>query len=246
MQSHTTGNTTSGTPLRETLRLMASKILPHDSTKTTCPPAPLVSGAGPTIIVSSLMRSGTHLLLDSLFNNYLALRRFPLFVDFDAYERQGLPVTPLNTLCGVVIKTHYPETPLAGPYATALAKIAARSIVLTPNRNSEEVRNSLAKWGMDFSPAEFADIENRFKKFWSQYSPTVVEFRRLLDPAGVQSVLGQVSQRTGLESERSTKPVMPASSRYGVYFDKTLTRIAGGRAPRINTTIGYRLAPKQR
>jgi hypothetical protein len=204
----------------------------------------LVSGEGPTIIVASLMRSGTHLLLDSLFNNVPTLRRSPLFVDFDAYERSKLPLEPLKGLRGVVIKTHFPETPLAPQYESALAELASRAVVFTPRRSSEEVRLSLAKWGMNLSRAEFGQIEDRFKKFWEQFSPTVVEFRSLLDPVSLSSVLGQIMERTGLKSKAGTRPVMPARSRLGVYLDKVATRVAGARALRINTTIGYRLPPR--
>src|SRR5262245_46905598 len=105
------------TSFQDVLRLFCSKLLPHDTRSTTCPPAPLVSGHGPLIIVASLMRSGTHLLLDSFFNNFPELRRVPLFVDFDAYQRAGLPVGPLQSVQGIIVKTHYPETPLAEPYA---------------------------------------------------------------------------------------------------------------------------------
>src|SRR5579859_7066083 len=106
--------------MKGTLLNFASRLLPHDTVQTTCPPAPLVNGEGSLIIVCSLMRSGTHLLLDAMFNNLPALRRRPLFVDFDAYERTGLPVSAFASATGMVIKTHYPQTPLKEEYASAL------------------------------------------------------------------------------------------------------------------------------
>lgn len=213
---------------------------------TTCPPAPLISRAGPTIVVASLMRSGTHLLLDTLLNNYSEFRHLPLFVDFDAYARNGLPLEPLVSLHGKLIKTHHPETSLPKPYSDALSTIASRSIVLTPNRNPEQVRISLSKWGVDVSPTQFAKIKSQFEDFWSPFSPTLIEFAKLLEPEGVKSVLHQLDQLAGLKCERIASPIMPANSRLGVYVDKFLTRIAGSRAPRINTTIGYRLSEKRR
>ncbi|SPE62392.1 hypothetical protein SBV1_820025 [Verrucomicrobia bacterium] len=39
---------------------------------------------------------------------------------------------------------------------------------------------------------------------------------------------------------------MPARSRLGVYLDKVVTRALGCHAPRINTTIGYRLTPPRK
>lgn len=212
---------------------------------TTCPPAPLKSSGGPTIVVASLMRSGTHLLLDTLFNNYSEFRRFPLFVDFDAYARKELPLEPLSSLRGVLIKTHYPETPLPSAYADALAAIASRSIVLTPTRNQDEVRTSLTKWGVDCTSNDFADIKTQFENFWTPFSPTLIPFTQLLDATGIQSVLLQLNQLTGLNCRRLHSPVMPANLRLGVYIDKLLTRLAGSKAPRINTTIGYRLSEKK-
>ena len=231
--------------LRENLRLLGSRLLPHDTQNTTCPPAALVSGAGPIIIVASIMRSGTHLLLDAMFNNFPALRRLPLFVDFDAYERGTFPPAPLTFVTGTVIKTHFPHTPLMEPYAGILAGLAARAVVLRPSRPSADVRRSLAKWGHLHSAREFMEIEARFDEFWSPFSPLTVDFATLLQPGGIDSVIRSVAQRTGFKPHRRELPVMPAQARWGVYCDKLLTRMLGYRAPRINTTIGYRLSPKQ-
>ncbi len=232
-------------PLDASGRSLRSKLFPHDTEKTTCPPAPLVSG-GPLIIVPSLMRSGTHLLLDSLFNNFPVLRRTPLFVDFDAYERQALPATPLSFLTAVTIKTHFPETPLSEPYASRLAALASRALILMPRRAASEIRRSMEKWGMEFSPDEFAKVERRFHDFWVPFSPLIVDFPALLNPARLRLFLGLVAERAGLGFHENKSPCMPARHRWGVYFDKALTRVFGRKAPRINTTIGYRLSPRQR
>src|SRR5579883_635962 len=116
--------------LRESFLNLGSKLLPHDTARTTCPPAALVSREGPVIIVPSIMRSGTHLLLDSLFNNFPTLRRTPLFIDFDAYERGALPVEPLASISGVVIKTHFPQISLSEPYASTLTALASRAFII--------------------------------------------------------------------------------------------------------------------
>ena len=185
------------------------------------------------------------MLMDALMNNFPGFRRFPLFIDFDAYARKALPVSPLYTLSGVLIKTHYPETPLPEPYAKALSEIAARSIVLNPIRKADEVRNSLSKWGVHFSLSEYAEIERSFFGFWAAFSPVVVEFSQLLNPEGISSVLSRVSVVSGLTPLRVSNPVVPASTRFGIYIDKLITRVAGGYAPRINTTIGFQLRQKR-
>ena len=231
---------------RENLHLLGTRLLPHDTRRTTSPPAPLASGDGPLIIVPSLMRSGTHLLLDALFNNFPALRRRPLFIDFDAYERAKLPPEPLAQLTGVTIKTHYPQVELTAPYLSVLQSLAARAFIVTPRRPGEEIRKSLAKWGENFTADEFAEIERRVDAFWSPFSPVTVQFKTLLDPAGVQSLIALVAEKTHLTPRSGKQPVMPAGHRSGISFDKILTRLFGRAAPRINTTIGYRLRPKQR
>jgi hypothetical protein len=234
---------TSGT-FRHNLLHMGSRFLPHDTRRTTCPPAAVVSGEGPVIIVPSLMRSGTHLLLDGLFNNFPALRRTPLFIDFDAYERGSLPIPPLAAVNGVVIKTHYPQTPLQPAYAATLEQLAGRAVILHPSRPAAQVRNSLAKWNMIMSEEEFAELENRYNDFWGRYSPTVVEFAMLLKPEGMAGFIRQVQQRTGLEPRSTSRPIIAAKTRKGAYIDKILTRMFGCHVPRINTTIGYRLGKK--
>jgi hypothetical protein len=228
---------------REVILGLGSKLLPHDTQHTTCPPAAVVSGEGPVIIISSIMRSGTHLLLDSLFNNFPTLRRVPLFIDFDAYERASLPLDPMSAVTGVIVKTHYPQTPLKPAYAAALAAMAGRSVVFTPTRPATQVRHSLAKWDMCMTSEEFGELERRFDGFWAPYSPNVVQFSSLLDRERVTELMQLVQQRTGMKP-RSGQPVMPAHTRLGVYMDKALTRVLGCRVPRLNTTIGYRVAPK--
>jgi hypothetical protein len=192
------------------------------------------------------MRSGTHLLLDALFNNFPALRRRPLFVDFDACERAGRSPEPFTSVNGVTIKTHHPQVELSGPYSSALNSVAARALVLTPRRPAAEIRKSLAKWGENFTVEEFAEIERRFDMFWGPFSPVTVNFSTLLDSGGIESLMALVAERTGLAPVRNKQPVMPARHRFGIYFDKVLTRLLGRGAPRINTTVGYRLAHHRR
>ena len=232
--------------VRETLRRFGTRLLPHDTRRTTCPPAPLAPGDGPLIIVPSLMRSGTHLLLDALFNNFAALRRRPLCVDFDACERAGRSPEPLATISGVTVKTHYPQVELTGPYVSALTTMAARALILTPRRPAAEIRKSLAKWGENFTAEEFAEIERRFDAFWGPFSPVTVNFTTMLDVGGIESLISVVAERTGLAPGQKKVPVMPARRRFGIYFDKVLTRLLGRCAPRINTTVGYRLAHRRR
>lgn len=196
------------------------------------------------IIVPSLMRSGTHLLLDSLFNNFSALRRKPLFVDFDAYERAKLPVEPLAALRGVTIKTHFPEVEMAEAYSKVLAQVASKAVVLTPRRPAKEILRSLEKWGMAPPAAEFAAIEAKCDAFWAPFAPLKVEFASLLDAAKLNEVLDRIAQRTGLKRNGAT-PVMPSKNRLGVYLDKGLTRLLGRGAPRVNTTIGFKLARRK-
>lgn len=223
-----------------------AKILPHDTTCTTCPPGSLVSSETPLIIVPSLMRSGTHLLLDSMFNNFPALRRKPLFIDLDAYERAALPVGPLARINGAIIKTHHPQTPLAGPYLEALKNLAQRAFVISPRRPATQIRKSLDKWELHATEAEFAEVISRMDAFWGPFSPVTVEFSSLLKREGVASLVRIVADRTGLQPLPPEKLVMPSSSRAGVYLDKLMTRLLGRGAPRINTTIGYRLRPSKR
>jgi hypothetical protein len=223
-----------------------AKMLPPANRQTTCPPGRLVSCNAPLIIVPSLMRSGTHLLLDSMMNNFLALRHKPLFIDFDAYERAGLPPGPIAQINGAIIKTHYPQTPLAAPYLEALKQLIPRAFIITPQRPEAEVRRSLGKWGLFPTDKEFADVTRRMDAFWVPFTPVTVEFSSLLKREGVAELVRIVAARTRLQPLPPEKMVMPSPSRSGVYLDKMMTRLFGRHAPRINTTMGYRLRPRQR
>jgi hypothetical protein len=228
-------------PVLERSRLAISRLLPHDTSRTTCPPGPVRAGAGPLVLVPSLMRSGTHLLLDSLFNNFSLMQRRPLFLDFDAYERAGLNAGVLESVGGLTIKTHYPEVDLAVEYSRVLKQLASKAVIITPVRPHDEIQRSMAKWGLQVSLAELEQIQARFDLFWGEFDPIKIDFRSLLDDEAMSGWLVQVGRRLATAPRYAGRVLMPAKSRLGVYCDKMLTRLLGSVAPRINTTIGYRL-----
>ena len=227
---------------------IASGFLPHDTRRTTCPPAALVGADGPLIIVPSLMRSGTHLLLDTLFNNFPALRRKPLFVDFDAYRANGLhrQLRLFASINGIVIKTHFPlQVPLAGPLTFRFSRRLLRARLCCGRIvKGRESANRLQSGTRIIRRRNLRNWRKIFENFWVPYSPLIVDFTTLLNSDGVARFIEQVKKKTGLQIRVPFQPVMPARSRVGIYMDKILTRAFGCKVPRVNTTIGYRLKPK--
>lgn len=221
-------------------RRLASRLLPHDNGRCVAPPGRLPQGAAPPVVVASLMRSGTHLLIDLILNNFAAYRHTPLYVDADAWFRAGNPPSDLASLEGCVVKTHFPQLRdgASGPAAeAALDRLATRAVVFQPRRDSDPVFDSLQRFGYRGDRAAFEAERESFESFWAKYDPVILEFADLADPASSHQCLLEMAEV--LHQPPPATPVLsPAKSdARSILWSKALTRLLGRRARRINTSI---------
>ena len=91
------------------IRRAVSRLLPHNNHRCIAPPGIIGPAGGKSIIVPSLMRSGTHVLIDLLLNNVPGYRRAPLNVDLDHYLAGKNSLDALNRCGSYVMKSHYPN-----------------------------------------------------------------------------------------------------------------------------------------
>jgi hypothetical protein len=230
---------------------VGKSVLHQDNCRTVCPPGSLpgrVSGV-PNIVVATCMRTGTHLLLDLIINNFSDYKRTPLYINLDMLFRQ--PdwfqrdcIEKIRSCGGFLIKTHYPQEP--GPsddIDMKLGSILDRSLVVTTERDFAAQAASLARFSPERRlPSRVSGI-TRFGDYWkSRGRPAdlVVRFETLVsDPSG--SVVQELATAVGLVPNQ--KLILPSDhgSRHRVYLDKIMTRTLGARSPRINTGIGFKL-----
>jgi hypothetical protein len=207
-----------------------------------CPPGALPLGEAPPIIVASLMRSGTHLVIDLILNNLASYRRDPLYVDFDAYMFEGHDPAALSRMGGCVVKTHVPQRPLDQAAMEVLKKIAKRSLVIIPIREPEGIEASLRKWEGKHCHRDIAEQQRELLAFWLEFDPMVVRFADLLVPELMQDFLTEVTRRLALPLlPKGYCPIVAASSRPRTLMDKLLTRTQGYKTAVVNTTVGYKL-----
>jgi hypothetical protein len=195
------------------------------------------------VVVASFPRSGTHLLIDLILNNFPAYRRRPLYVNLDEYLREGMDVEELIRAGGYVLKTHYPEATFSASNAEAYERIFAEAIILKPSRGDQAIFASFR--GM-VGPKRQATLEAdllAFRDYWGQKVLQRFHFDSLVDPAQTRVIVEELEKILGCPRAARLCPPPNKRSRYTVYFRKLATRLLGNRLAQVNTTVGFRRSP---
>ena len=221
------------------LRSVISKFLPHTTKVCTCPPGVLMEGGGPPILVRSLMRSGTHVLIDLILNNFPELQRKPLYLDLDRYLESELSDTELARCGTTVIKGHYPQGWESEAANEVVSPLAQRSIVIEPVRRLDEVKASLEKFWPEKAGAELERGLRRYADFWEGIETYKIKYERLIDPGELEAVLEELDQIIPYQRSKRIYGVRSKGATKRVLLDKFFTRLLGRLALRINTTIHF-------
>lgn len=216
-----------------------SAVIPPFTHLTCSPPARIRPREGVPILVPSLKRSGTHLLIDTVLNHFPPYRQRPLYIDFDRYALQHKPMDRVISCGAYVIKTHYPQQALPAEAEAALATLAERSVILQPTRDDAAVFRSLQRFEAGTTEASFAEESERFRRFWSAYPLHVIAFQEMTDPASFPAVVRNIEEITGLAAVDERYPPPDTAEIGKVLRMKLLTRLLGPRAPVVNTTIQF-------
>lgn len=221
------------------LSLMAH-VFPYNTKKVSCPPGPLLPNDDRRhIVVATMARSGTHLMIDFLLNNFPAYRHSPLYVDLDQYLKKNRPLPALSGSGGQILKTHFPE--FGDANTEVLKPIFQEAFLIVVTRDSDDVRRSMKRipeWkGM---MKNFDENSERFRRFWSQWAGVLrVDFQELVDPSNASLLAEKISDHVGVPFARPLTPAPYKDEKLKIYCAKTLTRLFGAHAPLINTTIGF-------
>ena len=222
------------------IRYLSEKI-PPSTPQTVCPPGKLQPSAEKRSLVigASFPRSGTHLLIDLILNNFPAYRREPLYVNLDEYISQGLDVEELIQTGGYVVKTHYPESTFSAENHAAYERVFENALVLSPRRSQEEIVKSFRRMTDVKRRSEVRTTHLAYLEFWEQRPKHLFEFADLIDPAKSERNVERLAKL--LPAERANTLVGPPDRNHylSVLFRKLGTRIFGNRLSTVNTTVGF-------
>ena len=227
--------------LRNKVGLFLSPI----NRRCVSPPGPLPAGEGRPIIVASLMRSGTHLLIDLILNNFAAYRRDPLYLNLDAYLIERRSFRDLMNCGAYVAKTHYPQIPVPDDAQDDLRRFAEHAVVLRPVRGLDEAHRSLLSFGETLSADELAALKTEADAFWEEFNPLDIPFNELATPALTAETVRRIAAHAGLPMPKRIVETLPKSETFRILTAKLLTRLLGHRASRLNTTIQFDSTPPQ-
>jgi hypothetical protein len=187
-----------------------------------------------------MMRSGTHILIDLLLNNFAVLKKSPLYVNLDMFVHSGQRIAPLDDARGAVIKTHFPQTIECRGNEEVMQDFLKRNKVILVVRDQDQIRKSLQNFGA-WGKAEVNNFEQSsalFKRYWDEtHTGNVMrlQYADLIQPQKLPQLLEQIEAFTGLTKNSRTVGVIPKEYRWSIFIGKILTRLLGRRAPRIYT-----------
>ena len=229
--------------------LIGRKFLTQDNPRVCCPPGPILPGEGPFVMVATVMRAGTHLLIDSILNNFPRTRRSPLYVDLDSIPNDRIPGT------AVVGRIRCEDSlPPGGGWrderSPLVEAVARQSRILTINRDPKASYRSTRAWleaesnvSRMMSVAESEDIYyeslRRFNEFWARFEHLPIDFHDLTNPQSQPETIRKIGEWIGQEPRSPMIYPYPKTAKLKVYSAKALTRLFGRHAPVVNTTIRF-------
>lgn len=230
------------------LRTLGSTMLPHANSRTRCPPGTpdLSPSAIPPIVVATVPRSGTHVMMDLLSNTWPELRRSPLYIDLDRLWEADRSLDLAIHSPGYVMMTHHPAASGGGDdFAAALDRLLERAVVVVVERDLAAVQRSITisstPLGTAEEPLELAQAVDRFRTYWRDRPRIVADFAQLVDPDEMLEPLTAVAAAAGLQDPVRAGAVPPPTRTRTVLLAKAVTRLIGRRAPTVNTTVGFRV-----
>lgn len=219
---------------------LLSRLIPHNTRCTVAPPGRLRdTGPGQIVMVASVMRSGTHVLIDCILNNFDRYRRRPLYIDLDQFVRQGLDWRRIVDQAGpYVVKTHFPQVQCTG-LDEAVTQLLTAAKVLIPQRSAADVLRSSKAFDTGMTTDELTQSMRAFDQFWLRVPHLPVEFAQLVDRHSAPRQIERLAEH--LRESPRVPPVLPpdAAQRLRIYSTKLATRLLGDNAPVINTTISF-------
>ena len=222
------------------LRKIASKLLPHyGNSKLTSPPGPIPEREGKPILVKSKMRSGTHLLIDLILNNFPQLRTETLYVELDHAFLQGMDASKFENLGSCVCKTHFGNNDGEKLRKEITEEVRKKAYVIEPVRSLEEMKPSLQNFLSEEEVEGYIKSSEEFDEYWKPYESLAIPFKDLISDDGNEKTIRKIAEYIGEEPSKKRYYNRPKSEFKKVLREKLLTRLLGAKQRRINTTIQF-------
>jgi len=217
------------------------KFLKYDSPQVVCPPGDLTTpNKIPHLVVAALMRTGTHLVIDLLLNNFPQYCNQTLYMDLDRYIGNGGNIADVQASGGMIHKTHFPQYPQCLDQKKDYIEFFKGKKVIITDRNKEDTFRSLSNFGElgKRKSVRFDFHYEEFQKFWHSH-PNVLRLRYedLIQPEKIPKILESICCFLELPYPDEPRYARRKKDRYRILFDKALTRLLGAKAPIINTGI---------
>ena len=211
--------------------------------RTCCPPGKLKKeNQTPHLVVASMMRSGTHLAINMILNNFLVYKGTPLYVNLEMLLHTGGNLEELSRAGGSVVKTHFPQSIECRGHEQEISQFLRREKVILVTRNPQQIKLSLqnfGQWGAGES-LKFDEIQREFEDYWMRAHADDVlslDYADLIQTEKLPDLLRQIEEFTGLTRNPKSVSVIDKNRRFTTLLSKALTRVFGRFAPYINTGI---------
>lgn len=188
------------------------------------------------------MRSGTHIMIDLILNNFAMYKGSPLYINLDMVLHFGAKVHDVTQAGGSVIKTHFPQSIECRGHETEIREFLHQQKVILVTREMNAIKKSLKRfgeWGANES-TKFDQIHTEFDDYWNnEHKGSVlrVDYADLIQAEKVPGILREIERFTGLTKNSHLIGVIKKEKRFAILLWKALTRLLGCFSPRINTGI---------
>jgi hypothetical protein len=208
---------------------------------TCCPPAKLPEKNNiESIIVASMMRSGTHLLIDLIINNFKAYKNTPLYLNLDEAFLANYEPNDIENSGGIIMKTHYPQAIFTPENIEKLESIITNKKILIPVRSIQQIEKSYKRFTNQKSGKllSLSQDQVHFSEYWNKYpNVKLIEFDRLVNPVKTAALVKELADFLGIKTNRKLICSLNKKNRVRILFRKLLTRVLGSKSPLICTGI---------
>lgn len=221
-------------------RKIASKLLPHHGNpKLTSPPGKIPIGEGKPVLVKSKMRSGTHLLIDLILNNFPQLRTESLYVELDHAYHQSISADKFSNLGKCLCKTHYGGKNGQKLREDITQAVAQRAYIIEPARDLEQMKSSLQNFLNEEGYQDYLDTCKKFDKYWQDADCLQIPFEDLICKKGNDRAVKAIAKYIGEQPSKKLYYNRSKNEAKKILVEKLLTRIRGTNQRRVNTTIQF-------
>ena len=230
---------------KEVANFFGTYLLPFNNSRVVCPPGKIFPGTGQLIVVPTVMRSGTHLLIDAILNNFPKYKRKPLYIDLDRLldniNTRSINADKLLYGGNYIVKTHYPQNNYNDGREEILSRIFDKSKIITINRNIDSALKSAFAWGLlnKENESTYRKRIAEFHKYWENYDILSLQFEDIISRGNFPESIKRIEAHISCKAQTPISFPASKNSPFSIYSAKILTRILGRFTPVVNTTINF-------